>query len=115
MELFDLADNLIVYVAIIVLLSLTAIVLMVRELVIKRMSDQGKYSFYILVVPIMLVMIPQFGKGVSMDLWMFGGLLGTFVGATFFSTSFKLKDAKFIPIYGILGVIIGFACNYFKI
>ena len=113
MEFFGYALSLIVYVSIIVLLSIVTIVLMVKELVSKKMSNNGKFIFYLLVVPIMLVMIPMFGKEVPIDLWMFGGMLGTFVGATFFSTSFKMKDAKFIPIYGVLGIVIGFACDYF--
>jgi len=109
----DLSVNIIIYVSIIILLFITALTFMLKDLLGKTMSKNGVLSFRIGVIVIMLIMIPLFGKNISLDSWLFGTLFGAFIGATLFSTTMKKKDAIFILIYGTIGTIIAISCEKF--
>ena len=113
--MLDLTTNKIIYIAIVIILFIIPVVLMIRELVSNKMTKNGILSFRLAVIPAMLIMIPQIGKEAPIDLWLFGASLGAFIGATFFSVTNKKKDLIFILIYGVIGIIIAFACEEFQL
>lgn len=109
----SLTVNVAVYYSITILLIIISVFFILRGIVTSTMDKYGSLSFYIMVVPLMLIFIPQFGKEVPIDLWLFGAALGTFIGLTFFSTTFKKKNAIFILIYGVIGIVIALVCEKF--
>ena len=111
----ELTVHNIIYISIIILLFIVALFLMLKDIFSKTMSNRGILSFRIGGVIAMLIMIPTIGKEAPIDTWLFGALLGAFIGATLFSVTSKKKDAIFIIIYGVIGIIIGIVCEKFML
>ena len=65
-------------------------------------------SFYFLVIAMLMLFIPSFHTNIPFDTWLFGAMLGAFVGAAFSSFEFKKKEFYLkILIFSIAGIGIG--------
>ncbi len=65
-------------------------------------------SFYFLVTAMLMLFIPLFHTEMLFDTWLFGAMLGAFVGAAFTAFDFKKKEFYFKTIiFSIIGIGIG--------
>ena len=84
------------------------VIILNRLKLIPKFGKIHSLSFYFLVIAMMMLFIPSFHTYIPFDTWLFGAMLGTFVGAAFSNFEFKKKVFYLkIIIFSIAGIGIG--------
>ncbi len=102
-----------------VMISLFAIfgfiIILNRLKLIPTFGKIHSLSFYCLVIAMLMLFISSFHTKIPFDTWLFGAMLGAFVGAAFSSFEFKKKEFYFkIIFFSIVGIGIGiYTAKYF--